>query len=213
MFPVLKGWTSEALRLRQRAELEKNGFGFGFVDKRFMVEESYRKVESPNGNCRVVPDLCGGQGLSRAGLTEPEQYTQNLIKLAKQVADAMSGLKTMILDAPLHIREAPIFNNAMQTTCALNGVKCKTDTEQSTDVVGCSQKLLVEDWGTKEGENGIVRLMEVKDERERVEDCLGYPSFSLGLTQDANFPKPVISQFEKVSVSLCILIHNTISEL
>lgn len=213
MFPLLKGWTSEALRMRQRAELEKKGFGFGFVDKRFFVEESYMIEESTHGNGRVVPALCGGQGISRAGLSEPEHYTHNLIKAAKHVADSMSGLMTMLLDAPMHIRQAPIFNNVVQATSALLGVKCKEDTAQSANVVGCSKKLLAKVRGTMEWENGIVRMMEVIDERERLEDYLGYPSFSLGITQEVKESRPVISQFEKVSISQCIFIHNTISEL
>lgn len=213
VFPLLKGWTSEALRMRQRAELEKKGFGSGFVDKRYMVEESHMIEESTHGNGREVPALCGGQGISCAGLSEPQLYTHNLIKAAKQVADAMAGLMTKLLDAPMHIRQAPIFNNAVQATSALLGVKCKEETAHSAHVVGCSQKLLAEVRGTMEWEIGIDRVMEVIEERERLEEYLGYLSFSLGITQEVKEAQPVCSQFEKAGVMDEVEVSKSVAEL
>lgn len=194
-FPLMKGWTSDALRVRQRSEVDNIGFGCGYVDNRFAMKMHSDNMVHDKG----MVDLTAGEGTSNHTYMDAKAYTDNLILTAKKLADSMSCLVNLIIDAPLNIRQNESFSHVVQSTTALIGIKCPIETVQNETVEGCTQKLFNVDWGTPEWQDSIFKMMEVFEEKQQLEQRLGDPSFSLGLTQDPTFNHELKIETEQVT--------------
>lgn len=186
VFPLLKGWTTEALRVRCREEFESDSLGHGFVDSRFNPAQTFKTVWDTVVQEEVRKIKISGEGCSKDNQMDPRAYTEKLVHTAKKVADSMSELMALIMDSPLYIRNDEKFNNFVQSAGALIGIKKPEDAATNEDPHGCTQKMLDEKWGTTpEWQDSIVRMMEVFEEKQQLEECLAGPSFSLGLSLDS----------------------------
>lgn len=184
-----------------RDEVAKIGFGRGHVDSRFEPAARFRTQLDPIVQEKEVPALEGGDGSSSVCSLDPEAYMFNLLTIAKTVADSMSTLMALIVDAPLHIRVNPTFSNTVQTTSALIGIKSTAADTKADDAPPCSQKLFANDWGMPGWQSTLMRMMEVWEEKQKLENCLGDPSFSLELSQNLIFNRVVSSPVEKDDVA------------
>lgn len=80
----------------------------------------------------------------------------------------------------------------MQSTSTLIGINFPA-TEKFDIAQPYSQKMFADDWARPEWQCTLTRMMEVWEEKQRLENCLGDPSFSLGFSQDPNFNSVVSS--------------------
>lgn len=149
-FPLIKGWTSEALRLRQRGEMESHGFGLGYVDNRYDPAVTLMTPWGTIIEAKELEYLSGGEGPSSECLQDPTAYTLKLILTAKKVADSISDLMRLIMDAPLNIRQNESFNHAVKSSSALIGIKGPEESLTTKPAVECTQKLLSEDFDSPE---------------------------------------------------------------
>lgn len=134
----------------------------------------------------ITHDRAGGR--SRCEPTDSsEAYTLQLLRIANTVANSMSTLMTMIIDASVRIRQDVRFNNVVQTTSLLIGVKGPSQVAaDEPSGISCTQRLAAEAPRSMEWQNNIKMMAEVFDEKTRLEEHLGDPSFSLGMTQLLN---------------------------
>lgn len=140
-FPLMKGWTIEALQARQRDEVMRVGFGNGFPHSRFDPPDHLRKQIDALLTFEDLMSLSSGGETSDEGLIGLETYTQKLIESAKSVAETMSSLMNLINKAPVNLRQKVVFNNVIQSSTVLIGLKIPTDSVTNVDFPECWQRI------------------------------------------------------------------------
>lgn len=200
VFPLINGWTSDALRIRQRSEINKGGFGRGYVDERFDPTENFRtewdNISIEKGEpCNNDEEILS----TKEDLSEVDEYTKKLISNAKKVADSMSALMNVIMEAPMKLRQNTTFSKTVHTSAVLIGVKTTIAADKPSQ--DCSESMLDEEYQTQEWKETLVRMMEVFEEKQKLEECLGHPSFSLGLdlSEDPLFDSEMNTQVGEVN--------------
>lgn len=178
--------------------MDKKGFGSGFVAKRFDLVDNIWTRWNPVVEEKEIQLLSIEEGNLNVVSTKPEKYIEKLMMTAKKVADSMSSLITLIMDAPLNLRYDEGFNNVVQSIGALIRVKGPTQSSTNDDAKICTQKLVANHQGTMQLRSSVVRMMEVFEEKQRLEERLGEPSFSLGFTYDPLFNDVVYTTTDKV---------------
>lgn len=199
VFPLLKGWTSDALR-----EIEKKGFGRGFVDKQFQLSDKQTSGCGPSVAKQTVHNVVGGDSRAeKMGNGPNDQYNWQVIRAANTVAGAMSNLMTLIIDAPPSIRHDERFNNLVQSSSYLLGVKGTTIQSNVEKGISVTHKLSDVSWGKLEWQNCISNIMEVFEQKQKLLEHIDYPSFSLGLTQMGS----LLADSQSVATKVKILKH------
>lgn len=190
-FPTIRGWDSNLLRFRQKNEMQSGGFGHGFVDERFDPTTHIQGAEEYICNIDGDDLKSNDAGEDEDGLGEAKAYTHNLIKTARMAADSMSKLLLMIQNAPVQIRQNECFKLAVETSKHLVGVTRPSASDLSSPYDTVTQVSMDLQWNKQEWNDCPDKMLDMLEKRDELNSTLGYPSFSMGFTQNPIFNQEV----------------------
>ncbi|XP_057774966.1 uncharacterized protein LOC130993945 [Salvia miltiorrhiza] len=104
--PLIKNWSSDALRERQRMERKKEYIGKGIIQSPIQVPSVY------------------GDDIDENAITDEEKaWTNMLMKGAHEIAERMNQLSIVVDSAPVHIKKSPFFEMKVKEASQLTGMK------------------------------------------------------------------------------------------
>lgn len=194
VFPVIKGWDSTKIRIRQGKEIASGGFGKGPIECRLEVADlRYEIKREAKQSDRVVIDKDHNEpiGTSRdaasvnpPAMDDAQSASNSLISAAIKVANAMTNLLNHMKKIPHHLQSEDCVRLVVDRSRQLMGfrnmqfVGQKTSNTQDNVHGDCTNPLL---------DASLKQIMEVIKRRDEEFDTADYPSFSLGFTQKENF--------------------------
>lgn len=144
VFPLVKGWDSNILRIRMRKEIADGGMGLGYLDARFNPTLQLRGCANEFGEA-----VTGGDEESEKEIDEVASYTNKLLSTTATLADSMASLMLLIKEAPDEVRSRRKWTECM------------------------------------------AKVSDVLHKGEELNSTLGYPTFSMGFTQNPLFNREV----------------------
>lgn len=175
-FPTISNWTSDALKQRQKIEMDSKTFGKGYLCDAIEAQfETIFMSKSPSN----VAEISNNE--------EVQIFASKFSAKSIEVAKMMVELIKMVEEAPVNIVDDSSFKTMMLATqqlLALNTTSASPSSQNPLSQFGRIERNS-DSWDTPATKEALEEMDKANAERmkfvSKVDDM---PSFSLGLTQD-----------------------------